>query len=97
MTLFTISICFSRKKGFMRLFTFTIKTLTYTNVPVGLAHFTHSASIVRNRKTQRSLVGGRGTSVLIAKASSEDSDEAVQTHFFFTDPSLLPYCKHCSS
>ena len=35
--------------------------------------------------------------VLIAKASSVDSDESVQTHFFLTDPSLLPCCKHCSS
>ena len=34
------------KKGFRRLFTFTIKALTYTYVPVGLAHSTHSASIV---------------------------------------------------
>ena len=34
------------KKGFRRLFTFTIKALTYTYVPAGLAHFTHSVSIV---------------------------------------------------
>ena len=45
-TLFTILICCSRKKGFRRLFTFTIKALTYTFVLVRLAHFTHSASIV---------------------------------------------------
>ena len=31
---------------YRRLFTFTIKTLTYTYVPVGLARDTHSASIV---------------------------------------------------
>ena len=48
----------------MRYFTFTINTLTYTFVPVGLAHFTHFASIVRDRNTLRSLVRGRGTSVL---------------------------------
>ena len=63
MTLFTILICCSGKKGFRRLFTFTIKALTYTYVPVGLVHFTQSASIVCNRKTQRSVVRGRGTSV----------------------------------
>ena len=62
-TLFTILICCSRKKGFRRLFTCTIKALTYTFVPVGLAHFTHSASIAWNREIQRSLVRGRGTSV----------------------------------
>ena len=49
----------------MRLFTFTIKALTYTYVPDRLAHFTHSASIIRNRNTQRSLVRGRGTSVAV--------------------------------
>ena len=32
-------------KGFRHLFTFTIKALTYTDVPARLAHFTHSASI----------------------------------------------------
>ena len=37
--------------------------LTYTYVPSRLAHFTHSASVVWNRKTQRSLVRGRGTSI----------------------------------
>ena len=63
-TLFTLLICCSRKEGFRRLFTFTAKTLTYTCVPVGLAHFTHSASIIWIRKTQRSLVRGRGTSVV---------------------------------
>ena len=63
MTLFTLLICCSRKKGFRRLFTFTIKSLTYTYVPEGLAHLTHSASLASNRKTQRSLVRGRGTSV----------------------------------
>ena len=63
MTLFTILICWSRKKGFRHIFTSTIKALTYTYVPAGLAHFTHSASIVRNRKTQRSMVRGRGTSI----------------------------------
>ena len=34
------------KKGFRRLFTFTIKALTCTFVPVRLVHFTHSTSIV---------------------------------------------------
>ena len=48
--------------GFRHLFTFTIKALTYTYVPAGLAHFTQSASIVWNRETQRSLVRGCGTS-----------------------------------
>ena len=62
-TLFTISICCSRKKGFGHLFTFIIKALSYTYVPSRLAHFTNSASIVWNRKTQRSLVRGRGTSI----------------------------------
>ena len=62
MTLFTILICCSLKKGFSHLFTF-IKVLSYTGVPARLAHFTHSASIFRNRKTQRSLVRGRGTSI----------------------------------
>ena len=65
MTLFTILICFSRKKGFRSLFTFTINALTYTNVLGRLAHFTQSASIVLKRKTQRSLVRGRGTSVVL--------------------------------
>ena len=51
------------KKGFRRLFTFTVKALSYTYVPVRLVHFTHSASTVRNRKTQRSVFRGRGTSV----------------------------------
>ena len=64
MTLFTILICCSRKKGFRHLFSFIIKALTYTYVPSRLAHFTHFASIVWNRKTQRSLVRGRGTSIL---------------------------------
>ena len=63
LTLFTISMCCSRKKGFRHLFTFIIKALTYTYVPSTLANFTHSASIVWNRKTQRSLVRGRGTSI----------------------------------
>ena len=45
-TLFTISMCCSRKKGFRHLFTFIVKALTYTYVPSRLAHFTHSASIV---------------------------------------------------
>ena len=64
MTLFTILICCSLKKGFSHLFTFTIKALSYTGVSAKLAHFTHSASIFRNRKTQRSLVRGRGTSIV---------------------------------
>ena len=34
-------------------------------VLAGLAHFTYSASIVWNRKTQRSLVRGRSTSIYI--------------------------------
>ena len=45
-TLFTISMCCSRKKGFRHLFTFIIKALTYTYVPSRLAHLTHSAPIV---------------------------------------------------
>ena len=64
-TLFTISICDSRKKSFKHLFTFTIIGLTCTYVLAGLAHFTYSASIVWNRKTQRSLVRGRSTSIYI--------------------------------
>ena len=36
---------FLQKKGFMHLFTFIIKSLTNTDVPARLAHFTHSASI----------------------------------------------------
>ena len=52
---------------FGHIFTFTIKALTYTYVLPGLAHFTYSASIVWNRKTQRSLVRGRGTSINIYK------------------------------
>ena len=63
MTLFTILICCSRKKVSGVSLHFTIKALTYKYVPVALAHFTHSASIVWNRKTERSLVRGRGTSV----------------------------------
>ena len=66
-TLFTISICCSRKKGFGHLFTFIIKALSYTYVPSRLALFTHSVSIVWNRKTQRSLVRGRGTSIVLSK------------------------------
>ena len=46
LTLFTLLICCSRKKGFRHLFTFAIKALTYTYVPAGPAHFMHSASIV---------------------------------------------------
>ena len=61
MTLFTILMWCSRKKGFRHLITFIIKALKYTYVPSRLAHFTHSASIVWKRKTQRSLVRGRGT------------------------------------
>ena len=49
------------KKGFRHLFPFIIKALTYTYVPSRLPRLTHSASIVWNRKTQRSLVRGRGT------------------------------------
>ena len=60
----TILICCSRKMGFRQLFTFTIKALTYTDVPARLAHFTHTASIFWNRKTQRSFIRGRGTSIL---------------------------------
>ena len=48
----------------MQLFTITIKALIYTYVPAVLADFTHSASIDCNRKTKRSLVRGRGTSIL---------------------------------
>ena len=64
-TLFTILICYSRQKGFRHLFKFTIKALTYTHVLAGLAHFTYSASIVWNRKTQRSLIRGCGTSIYL--------------------------------
>ena len=56
-------MCCSRKKGFRHLFTFTLKALTYTDVPAWLTHFKHSPSIVSNRKTQRSLIRGRGTSI----------------------------------
>ena len=66
MTLFTILICCSRKKSFRHIFTFTIKALTCTYVLAGLANFTYSASIVWNRKTQRSLVRGRSTSIYIS-------------------------------
>ena len=66
-TLFTISICCSRKKGFGHLFIFYIKSLPYAYVPSRLAHFSHSTPIVWNRKTQRSLVGGRGTSIVFIK------------------------------
>ena len=66
MTLFTILICCSRNKGFKHLFTFNIKALTCTYVLAGLAHFTYSASIVWNRKTKRSLVRGRSTSIYIS-------------------------------
>ena len=59
----------SRKKGFRHLFTLSIKALTYTDVPAGLAHFMHSASIFRIRKTQRSLVRGRGTSIAQVKGT----------------------------
>ena len=65
-TLFTILKCCSGKKGFRHLFTFTIKALTCTYVLTGLAHFTYSASIVWNRKTQRPLVRGRSTSIYIS-------------------------------
>ena len=51
------------KKGFQKFIYIFIKALTYTDVPVRLAHFTHSASILWNRKNQRSLVRGRGTSI----------------------------------
>ena len=51
----------------MHLFTFTIKALTYTVVPARLAHFKHSASIVRNRNTQMSLIRGRGASIRMKK------------------------------
>ena len=34
-----------QKKGFGNLLTFTIKALTYTDVPAQLAHLKHSASI----------------------------------------------------
>ena len=37
-----ILICCSRKKGFRHSFTFTIKALTYADVPARLAHFAHS-------------------------------------------------------
>ena len=60
----SVLICCSNKKGFRHLFIFTIKALTCTYVPPRLAHFTHSASIVENRKTQRSLGRGHGTSIM---------------------------------
>ena len=43
-----------------------IKALTCTYVLAGLAHFTYSASIVWNRKTQRSLVRGRSIYIHIS-------------------------------
>ena len=48
----------------MHLFTFTIHFLTNTDVPVQLAHFTRSASIFFNRKTQMLLLRGCGASVV---------------------------------
>ena len=42
----TILICCSRKKGFRHLLTFTLKALSYIDVPARLAHCKHSASIV---------------------------------------------------
>ena len=67
-------MCCSRKKGFRHLFTFTIKAWTYTDVPARPAHFTHSALIFRNRKTQRSLIRGRGTSIHLVTYSSAKTD-----------------------
>ena len=58
-SIYNIDMLFSKK----RFRAFTIKAWTYAYVPAARAHFTHSASIVLNRKTQRSLVRGRGTSV----------------------------------
>ena len=58
-------ICSSRKRDFRYLFTFTLKAWTYTDVPARLIHCTHSASIIWNRKTQRSLVRGRGSSIRV--------------------------------
>ena len=46
MTVFTIVICYSRKKGFRHLLTFTIKAFKNTDVSTRLAHFTHSASVL---------------------------------------------------
>ena len=51
-SLFTILVCCSKKDRHLlsftirHLFTFTIKALTYIFVAAGLAHLTHSASIV---------------------------------------------------
>ena len=44
-SIYNIDMLFS-KRGFRHFFTFIIKTLTYTYVPVGLAQFTHFATIV---------------------------------------------------
>ena len=51
-TLFTILTCCSRKKGFRRLFTFTIKALTYTYVPVCLLilRILHQSFEIERRK-----------------------------------------------
>ena len=56
------------EKWFQAFIYITIKALTCTYVlhVAGLAHFTYSASIVWNRKTQRSLVRGRSTSIYIS-------------------------------
>ena len=65
-TVFTILICCSWKKGFRHFFTFTctIKPLTNTDVRTRPANFAHSASIFWERKIQRSLIRGRGTSII---------------------------------
>ena len=49
MTVFTILICCSRKKGFRHLFTFTFKALAYTDVPTRLTHFKHSANRLKHK------------------------------------------------
>ena len=93
-TLFTILICCSRKKGFRHSFTFTIKALTYTYVLAGLAHFTYSVSIVWNRKTQRSLVRGRGTSIHISIRNYIYSAYYQNIVYFFIHSTVFLFVNH---
>ena len=76
---FTILICCARKKGFRH--TFTITNLTNTDVPARLIHFAHSASnLFVNRKTPRSLIRDRGTS--IQSATKQLNILAVSYHIY---------------
>ena len=52
-----------QKKGFRSFIYLYYKSFDIHKVSVRLAHFTHSASIISNRKIQRSLIRGRGTSI----------------------------------